>query len=172
MLTQEEVQRHMGYEDGKLFWRISPNNRAPVGAEVGTLRSDGYRQVKFRGTRYLTHRLIVLYHHGYLPENQIDHINRVRDDNRIENLREVTRSCNMRNSGLQTNNTSGIKGVCWDKRRKKWYARIKVKSKKRNLGYHTTKLEAACHRLAAEQCLNWSTCDSESSTYKYVQENL
>ena len=160
----------MQYKDGKLFWWISPGRRAKVGSEVGTLDTDGYRRVGFRGTTYLTHRLIFLYHHGYLPENQIDHINRIKNDNRIENLREVSPSCNLRNTGTRTDNTSGIKGVFYHNPAKKWQATVYVNSENKYLGLFETKVEAACHRLAAEQCLNWSDCDSESSAYKYVKQ--
>lgn len=115
MITQEEIQKHMRYADGKLFWQISPGGGVRAGAEVGNLRPDGYRGIGFRGKLYKAHRLIFLYHHGYFPEHGIDHINKVRDDNRIENLREASQSCNMRNIGMQVNNTSGIKGVYYHK---------------------------------------------------------
>jgi len=170
-LTQEIVREHMRYDNGKLFWKKSGSG-VTVGAEVGCLHSTGYRKVRFRGINTTVHRLIFLHHYGYLPENQIDHINRIRDDNRIENLREVSQSCNLRNMKLASANTSGIKGISYYKPQDKWLARIMVNNKSRHLGYHTTKLEAACARLAAEQCLDWQACDSNSSAYKYVMENL
>lgn len=171
-LTQGLVREYMTYEDGKLFWRISPSNRAPVGAEVGYLHLDGYRRVGFRGVKYRVHRLIFLYHHGYFPENGIDHVNRMRDDNQIENLREASHSCNMRNAGTRINNTSGIKGVYYNKAHGKWRGQILINGQNKHLGSYDTKLEAACARLAGEQCLNWQACDSDSPAYKYVKENL
>lgn len=172
MITQEEVQKHMRYKDGKLFWRIPTGPRGVVGKEVGCPKENGYRHTRFRGKLRLVHRLIFLYHYGYLPENQIDHINRIRDDNRIENLREVSQSCNLRNSETRTDNTSGIKGVLFHTYHKKWAAQIALNGRNKHLGYHDTKLEAACHRLAGEQCLDWNTCEAESPAYKYVKENL
>lgn len=171
ILTQELVREHMRYDNGKLYWKKSGSG-ITVGAEVGSLDTNGYRQVMFRSLKMLTHRLIFLYHHGYLPENQIDHINRIRDDNRIENLREVSRSCNMRNSKLSVRNTSRVKGVYYARATEKWYAQIYVNNKLRHLGLYPDLIEAACARLAAEQCLDWQACDSNSPAYKYIKENL
>jgi len=170
-LTQELVRKYMIYEDGKLFWK-QPGRGIRVGMEVGCLKSDGYRVAKLRSSLHSVHRLVFLYHHGYLPENPIDHINRVKDDNRIENLREVSQSCNLRNSGLSIRNTSGVKGVSFCNTYKKWLAKIYINGKNNYLGSYDTKLEAVCHRLAAEQCLDWNKCDTISHAYKYVKENI
>jgi len=64
--------------------------------------------------------LIFLYHHGYLPKF-VDHIDGNKKNNRIENLREATKSQNAMNQKVSTRNTSGIKGVMWHKRDKKWF---------------------------------------------------
>ena len=72
---------------------------------------------------------------GKWPENDIDHINVARGDNRFSNLREATRSENLRNRGAQKNNTSGFKGVSWQKSSRKWDARINIHGKVVHLGY-------------------------------------
>lgn len=166
-LTQQLVQKYMFYKDGSLYWRV-PRRACRAGSEVGSMDTHGYRETSFKGNRVSLHRLIFLYHNGYLPENEIDHINRVRDDNRIENLREVTATCNQRNSKLFITNTSGVKGVSYCSKRKKWVAYINIGNKPKSLGRYQSLMEAACARLAAEQCVGWSACDAESTVYKYV----
>lgn len=80
----------------------------------------------------------------------IDHINRNPLDNRRENLRICTQQQNVMNKSIQSNNTSGIPGVCWNKNKNKWHARITVNGKTKSLGYHTTLEEAAEARRLAE----------------------
>jgi len=74
-----------------------------------------------------------LYHHGVVPE-QLDHINRDTSDNRIENLRPANICQNARNRGLFSNNTSGCKGVAWDKTASKWISYVSVNKKHTKLG--------------------------------------
>ncbi|MCH6546434.1 MAG: HNH endonuclease, partial [Deltaproteobacteria bacterium] len=76
--------------------------------------------VRSKPRPYLVHRTVFYLSHGYLPE-QIDHINGIRSDNRIDNLRGANDCTNAYNRGLQSNNTSGVKGVCWYKSRDKWH---------------------------------------------------
>lgn len=158
-------------KDGELFWKVNVGKRIKAGDVAGCLNDKGYVTVCVGGKTYLGHRIVWMLHNGYFPENHIDHINRNRGDNRIENLREVSRTCNMRNSGMRTDNTSGVKGVCWNKKTCKWVAIIKVGGKQFTLGYHEDLLEAVCLRLAAEQELGWAGCDSASPAFKYVQQH-
>ena len=112
------------YADGKLYWRKKISRKTVVGNEAGTIRkTDGYRQIMINRCTYRTHRLIYLYHHGWLPEF-IDHINQNMADNRIENLRSATRVENSFNSKIRSDNTSGVKGVTWCKNKRKWLARL------------------------------------------------
>lgn len=108
------------------------------------------------------HRAVYAMYHGYFPELQIDHINRDKTDNRIENLREASATCQNRNKANQVNNTSGVKGVYFQAKANKWHAKIKVDGDWKYLGIHKDFMEAVCHRRAAEQCLNWSNCDTNS----------
>ena len=69
------------------------------------------------------------------------------------------------------NNTSGVKGVCWDKRGSRWLAHIKVDYRRKHLGYYDTILEAAYVRYAAEQCLGFQDCDTNSSALVFIRAN-
>jgi len=157
---------------GDLIWRKKKSNRAHKGSIAGHKNILGYIQVRINGESYLGHRLVWLLHYGYLPENEIDHINRTPWSNHPDNLREVSKSCNARNSGNFSNNTSGVKGVYWDKHNKKWYPKIKIMGKTKGLGRYFDFDNAVCARLAAEQCTDWPSCDSNSPANQYVQENI
>lgn len=90
---------------------------------------------------------------GAWPAEQIDHINRRPDDNRLVNLREASRAENMWNSSLSCRNTSGFKGVTFFRRAGKWMARIKFNGQSHFLGLFTTAEEAhAAYCKAAEKC--------------------
>lgn len=96
----EAVRRlfHYDVETGHLTNAVQRANSAKVGQRAGCLKHDGYRHIQIFGERYMEHRVVWLWVHGRWPHPEIDHINRSRDDNRIANLREVTRSENMRNT--------------------------------------------------------------------------
>jgi len=111
------------------------------------LHTKGYRCVSrvFSGryVLYLSHRLAWFLHYGVWPTDQIDHINNIRDDNRILNLREATNFENQGNRKIQKGGTSKYKGVCWDREKSKWVAYIQVNYKMIKLGRYTTEEEAA-----------------------------
>jgi hypothetical protein len=133
-LTQDEARRVFTYVDGKLYWRIAVSRKTVAGREAGTLRTtDGYRQVILRGKTYRTHRVIFAYHHGYTPA-LIDHIDGDVANNRVENLREATRHENAYNSRVRPDNTSGTRGVTYDRAKRKWVVRLHVAGKCLNLG--------------------------------------
>ena len=92
---------------------------------------------------FLQHQLMGL-HFILNPNNynQIDHINNIKDDNRLENLRWVNSSQNNRNRKKLVNCSSQYQGVCWDKRDKKWVAKIRINGKLKHLGLFDTELEA------------------------------
>ena len=130
------------YKDGKLFWKVRKAHRIEIGDRAGCMDKLGYRYIGIDYKIYREHRLIWLLHYGYFPE-RLDHINRIKDDNRIENLREVTRSQNHMNSKKRKNTTSKYKGVCWDKENNKWRSQIKLKGKLIHLGRFHSEVEAA-----------------------------
>ncbi len=166
-LTQEDLKKVLKYDPlTGIFKRKTASQRSSIGDAVGCRNARGYVTITVLGELYKAHRLAWLYVHGYFPENFIDHIDRIKHHNEISNLREVSKSCNVRNTGLLCNNTSGVKGV--NKNGATWNARICANS----LGYFEDFDEAVCHRLAAEQCLDWSRCDSSSSAFKHVQKML
>ena len=173
-LTQKKLKQILNYDPltGVFIWIVTLCNRAIAGSVAGCLKKSGYTQIKISGKTYSAHRLAWLYVYGYFPEHEIDHIDRNKSNNKINNLRHAARQCNARNIGLRKDNSSGIKGVCWHKQRDKWRAEIRVNNKNRHLGYFTDFTEAVCHRLAAEQCLGWCTCDSNTPANQYVKDLL
>jgi len=110
------------YCDGNLY-------RKTTGKKAGTIDSKGYSAITVNRKIYRGHRLIFLYHHGYLPEI-IDHIDGNRLNNRIENLREATQTENLQNAKKRTNNVSGIKNVHWCNQKQKWVVKLCVKGKR------------------------------------------
>lgn len=138
-ITQELLKEYLEYRDGHLWWIKVPKHASKIvkGSQSGSKNSIGYRTVTLRSKRYLEHRLIWLYHCGDWPIGDIDHINGIRDDNRIENLREVTRQQNLFNS-TSKGGTSTYKGVSWDKSRNKWVAQYMVNSKHFYIGRYDT----------------------------------
>jgi hypothetical protein len=96
-------------------------------------KTNGYRIMKVYGKTYSVHQIVFLMNHGFIPK-EIDHINGNRADNRIENLREVTRSQNQMNIGLRKTNTSGVKNVHWKKQHKKWQVSMYIHGKRKDFG--------------------------------------
>lgn len=124
------------YSEGNLYYKVSPAPRVAIGTVAGTYNvSNKTWQIGIKNKLYKTHRLVFLYHKGYLPK-VIDHIDRNPLNNKIENLREVTHSENCFNRLKNKNNTSGYKGVSFHKTMNKWRAMIKVKGKDICLGYY------------------------------------
>ena len=171
-LTQEELKKVIRYdpETGIVTWKIN-KGRAKKGDIVCYDNGKGYVRLILNGNRYYVHRLAFLYMEGYLPENQIDHINRNPSDNRWCNLREVSHSCNMRNCNVSKNNKSGITGVFWENKRKKWVSQIKINRKLIFLGHFTNKFDAAKIRLEAEIKYGFPDCNTTSSAYQYIQKH-
>ena len=170
MLTQERVKELFEYKDGDLIRKIASGCYKKGSIAGSQLR--GYVRTGVDGFAYFNHRLIWLWCNGYFPENQIDHIDRDKSNNKIENLREVSRTCNLRNTGLPSTNTSGVKGVFWHKQWGKWAARITICRNHIHLKYSTDFTEAVAHRLAAEQAEGWAGCDSSSTAFEYMQEYI
>jgi hypothetical protein len=118
-LSKELLHTIFEYKDGCLYNKIYRSSKSKIGDKAGTLAATGYYTTYVNSVRFSIHRLIFLMHHGYLPK-VIDHINGIKTDNRIENLREATNSEN--NCNRKSNNKSGIRGVHWNKYHKKWTA--------------------------------------------------
>jgi hypothetical protein len=141
MLTQSRLHKLFKYlpETGELFRKIKAGNQQP-GIKAGCL-AQGYYKLNVDGKLYLLHRIVWLYVYGELPEF-IDHINRISTDNRIVNLRSVTKAQNQQNKNVQKNNKAGYKGIHWDKQRSKWFVCINHQNKTIGLGRYKTAIEA------------------------------
>ena len=132
MITYAKVLELFEYKDGELYWKIS-TGRSKVGKKAGCLDGDGYITIGFNNRDYKAHQLIFLIEKGYIPK-EIDHINGIKNDNCIENLRDVSTSQNQQNSKISKNNTSGYKNVTWDSWAKKWRVQINTCGKNKYIG--------------------------------------
>lgn len=136
MITQEELKKIISYdaETGDFKWLVRRGASAAPGNVAGTINAKtGYRIIKFKGRAVPGHRLAFLYMTGEIPET-VDHINNIRNDNRWINLRPTDRRGNCRNSIRRKDCKSGVKGVCWNKRLKKWIAQINVRGYTEHVG--------------------------------------
>ena len=145
--TQQELLSLFDYRDGVLYWKIPGPKRNTIKRAGHLDASSGYDYVRVNKKLRRVHRLIWCMFHGYEP-SEIDHINRNRADNRIENLREVSRTQNNYNHPMRTDNTSGVRGVSWNKIKNKWRVYINVEKQRLELG-HFKDFDLAC--LVAEE---------------------
>jgi hypothetical protein len=137
------AQELFEYVEGSLYWK-SNYRKSRIGKKAGVPHSKGYVQVAYKGNLYMEHRLIFLYHHGYVPAF-VDHINGVRNDNRIENLREATQSQNNYNMKTPKRNTSGVKGITRNCNNKKWRVQISINGKNKYIGsFQDIEIAKAC----------------------------
>lgn len=153
-VTHEQLLQLLNYEPdtGVFTWRVTRNGISPKGSTAGRVDTKGYVQIKIFYREYSAHRLAWFYVNGEWPTGELDHSNRVRHDNRIENLRLATRSQNAANRALQSSSKTGIKGVHWHKRDRRWEARITVNGRRTHLGqFAHIEDAAAAYRVAAEQ---------------------
>jgi hypothetical protein len=143
VITQKDLKSYLEYSPftGKFFWIKKPAKQIIVGSQAG-VNCNGYWYIGLLGKRYYAHRLAWFYMTGNWPQNQIDHINGNKSDNRWCNLREATGTQNQANRKLNKNSTSGYKGVHFCKRTKRWSAFIQFKGKNRFLGRFDTQKEA------------------------------
>jgi len=138
-------------ETGIFRWRVQPSRNVKAGVVAGTLNHDGYIRIMVDGKKFLAHRLAYLHFHGVWPEQQIDHLNGDKSDNRIANLRDVSPSINAQNQTRpRRGNASGFLGVSWNKDNKRWEARIKINGRKQHIGLFDTPKAAHAAYLAAK----------------------
>ena len=129
-LTKEYLHQVFEYKDGNLYWKVK-RQKISIGNKAGwTDPKNPYIRITVNRKQYSAHRLIFLMFHGYLPK-YIDHINLIKNDNRIENLRESTCSEN----GYNTKPKNPIKNVGWYKKIGKWQVQLKINGKCKHFGY-------------------------------------
>jgi len=115
---------------------------------IGSLNPKGYMVHTIRGVAYRLHRLAWFYINGYWPEKGIDHINGIRSDNRISNLRECNQSENLQNQRKATARKHGLIGTIRRKRTRLWSSQITINKVKHHLGYFET--EESAHQAYIE----------------------
>jgi hypothetical protein len=116
-----------------------------IGEEAGNVGANGYRRVSINNGLYLVHRIIWALVHRRWPLGRLDHVNRDRLDNRLENLRECSVSENRMNSVVRSDCVSGLKGASFDRRTGRYRADIRLRGgRRKHLG--TYKTAEAAHR--------------------------
>lgn len=152
-VSLERLHQVLSYDQntGIFKWRVTKAALAVAGSVAGTI-DRGYNKIWIDGKQYRAHRLAWFYVYGEWPK-EIDHKNRNKSDTRLENLREVTRKQNSENTGLHPSNTSGARGVTWNKKEKKWAAQIKHYGKLYHLGWFRNFGDAVYARREKERSL-------------------
>ena len=150
-LTADRLRELLSYDaETGVFHRAKPRKEINVGDVAGCVDSRGYVYARVDGVMYLAHRLAWLYVHGVWPADQIDHINGIRADNRIANLREATSAQNHQNQTHGQGNASGRIGVTWCEPCKKWRALIRVDGVQVHLGVFANIADAIAARAKAK----------------------
>jgi len=164
-LTQDLAIKRFGYDEdsGVLFYKERPDSdfrtktaskswhTKYLGNPAGCERNDGYLKVNAFGKTFYVHRICWLIRYGEMPENNIDHINGIRSDNRLVNLRHVDHFGNNRNACIRVDNASGVTGVSWNKKNKKWRVDISSEGKRIYLGMFSEISSAIACRKHAEK---------------------
>lgn len=134
------------YSAGKLQWKVKKKGRR-IGDVAGCLKKNGYVHVMADGVQVYAHRVVWCMFNGAIPDGMdIDHLNGLRSDNRIENLRVVSRQENQLNKKKLKSNTSGVTGVSYSKRDKLWIVQFVGK----HVGSFKSFIEACEARIVAE----------------------
>lgn len=145
-ITQERLKEVLDYdpETGIFRWLKKISDKNVVGNVAGWEEGkDGYIVISIYGIKYKAHLLAWLYTYGVWPSKFLDHRDTVKSNNRISNLREATKSQNNVNKGLMSNNTSGYKGITFDKYTNRWKCRLSFNGKTYDLGRYDSPKEAA-----------------------------
>jgi len=146
------------YDNGNLIWKVALNRKIQVGKVAGCKKPNGYIYATINGGKYAVHRIVWEMHNGPIPEEmEIDHKWGIRCDNRISELRLVTSTGNHRNMAKRSDNTSGVTGVTFCKKRQMWKAYIKQYGKLTHLGYFADINEAISKRKVAEKEYGFSS---------------
>lgn len=129
------------YAEGMLIWKIRPANCKKIGERAGWTSGEGYRVIFYKKNQYQEHRLIFSMFFGPVKKSlEIDHINGIKDDNRIENLRAVSKHINQQNRAAHRGGR--LVGASFNKEKRLWESNIQVNNKKHFLGYFKTAEQA------------------------------
>lgn len=152
LLTQSELKSQLKYDpDTGLFAWASLKRGVTIGKVAGSLKPSGYVIILVNRKMFRAHRLAWLYMTGRFPAKSVDHINRIKNDNRWCNLRDASHSENFFNMGIKSSNTSGYKGVSFNKQLRKWDARATVNKQQTCLGlFDTPELASEAYREFAK----------------------
>jgi hypothetical protein len=130
------------YAEGKIYHKFSVGN-VLAGSIAGYLHHGGYLIVRVDGVQTPVHNIIWKMHFGEIPEGyEVDHIDTIKTNNLISNLRLATRQQNCANRNKPVTNKSGYKGVSFHKKSQKWVAQISVEGKRNTIGYFDSPEEA------------------------------
>lgn len=150
----KDIKKYIAYNEKTGIFSVREKRKYEkknVGDTLGSLQY-GYRTIIYKRKKILAHRLAWFYTYSEWPENIIDHINGIRDDNRIENLRKANHTQNMHNQKKPSkNNTTGFLGIYFCKRNKNYRARITLNSKKLSAGSFPTAIEASNAYIEAKR---------------------
>jgi hypothetical protein len=149
ILSQAQLKELLHYDPitGVFTWKQC-RGRQSAGSVAGAL-CHGYIRIHLDGKNYAAHRLAWLWVHGCWPENEIDHIDRNRANNSIQNLREATRGQNAQNMTLKAAASSRFRGVHFSASRAKWVAQIRINGRAKHLGIFENEIDAAAAAEAA-----------------------
>lgn len=153
MITFEKAKELFIYnrETGVIKWRKRTNNYQRKNLVAGSTSGNGYAVIDIKGKKYGAHRIAMLLSYGFCDDElEVDHINHDRYDNRLVNLRFVTRSDNCRNQSRSSRNITGVTGVYYHKAARKYVAQIRIDRVTIYLGLFATIEEATEVRKAAE----------------------
>jgi len=150
MITQKKLKEILHYDKATgVFKSKKAIGSITKNQIMGCVGKVGYVIIGINKKTYRAHKLAWLYMYGNYPKS-LDHINHIKSDNRIKNLRVVTQQENCKNQSKPKNNTSGAVGVHWLKENKRWRAYISIDGKRKYLGCYSKFSEALNARKEAE----------------------
>lgn len=163
MITQAQLKVILHYcpVSGHFVWKVDRNANKLIGKRAGYRDKKGYRKIMIDEVGHNEHRLAWLYMTGNWPEDQIDHINNIKDDNSFANLRQATNGQNQQNIKMFKTNKSGYKNVSWHKIMKKWVVLLRINNKTAIREYFSDVNEAGQFAEKARKQIHkeFSTCN-------------
>lgn len=150
MVSHQRLIDLLSYDPETGFFRWRETQRGRTAGSIAGCDDNGYIAIYIDNKKYRAHRLALFYVYGVWPK-VVDHKNRVKSDTRLQNLRSCTQKQNSENQGLSPKNTSGVRGVTWNKKEKRWAAQIKHHGRLHHLGWYKDFKEAVEVRVRKEK---------------------